>query len=281
MQCPYPRIASSYGSKIETTYPCGQCKNCLVNNRRKKTGRILLEAKFHLHSSFLTLTQDDDHIEYAFVGSDSLEPTLSPRTPQLFLKRLRHHVPTGTKFCLVGEYGDLYGRPHYHAILFGIEEQHADDIVSKTWRRGHHSVSALSETRAAYVANYCTKKLTKHGHEALEGKHPEFWRASSRPPIGASALPWLRALQRTPGALAQYAETGDVISQVRIGPRTWPLDRWFRDQLRIDFPKTAPSRSGMPYEPVEAYSMAAEKRLARRARRSATGRGILTPGAIH
>ena len=42
--------------------PCGQCKNCRINQARIWTNRILMEQCCHDYSCFVTLTYDDEHL---------------------------------------------------------------------------------------------------------------------------------------------------------------------------------------------------------------------------
>jgi len=74
-------------------------------------------------------TSSETHAE-AHAHADSL----IKRDVQLFIKRLRKEQDSRgsskIKYYLVGEYGDLTKRPHYHAAIFG--EDFADDRYA--WR---------------------------------------------------------------------------------------------------------------------------------------------------
>lgn len=71
------------------------------------------ESQSHDFSCFVTLTYDDEHMPY---GGD-----LHYRHFQLFLKKLRKRLGRPVRYFMCGEYGDRLGRPHYHAILIGVE----------------------------------------------------------------------------------------------------------------------------------------------------------------
>jgi len=133
--------------------------------------RIIHEASLHLHNSFITLTYNDEHLP-AF-------NTLIKRDFQLFMKRLRKaHPEKKIRFYHCGEYGDNFGRPHYHAILFNhhfhdqtkIKGKHKDLYTSqsliKLWSNpetkksmGHVSIGTVNFETAAYVAAYVQKKI--------------------------------------------------------------------------------------------------------------------------
>lgn len=91
------------------------------------------------------------------------------------MKRLRKALGRKVRFLMCGEYGDQFGRPHYHYIIFG-EAFHADrelhsrsgsgellyssELLSKAWGLGLALVSDFSYATADYVARYTTKKIT-------------------------------------------------------------------------------------------------------------------------
>lgn len=109
------------------------------------------------HSVFLTLTYDDEHCPLS----------LSKRELQLFWKRLRKDLaPRKIKYFACGEYGDQYGRPHYHAIVFGL--QGTDErIVQENWRRGFVMLAGVSQKSISYVTGYVLKKFGKDKNKEM------------------------------------------------------------------------------------------------------------------
>lgn len=139
---------------------------------------------------FLTLTYDNDHLPSG--------GTLVKRDVQLFNKRLRKRLTY--RYYFAGEYGDTTHRPHYHAILFGVDVAdlkllHAGyDPLSHGWF-GHLSewplggvyVGGCTPQSCEYVAGYVLKKVTGKSSEkyyADRGVIPEFAMMSRRPGIG-------------------------------------------------------------------------------------------------
>lgn len=123
------------------------------------------EAQLHEHNVFITLTYDDEHLPH--------HGNLVKSHYQDFMKRLRWHYKTPIKYFHCGEYGEKFSRPHYHACLFGVQfpdrELHADNrgirldtsrTLDNLWRKGFTTVGELTFESAAYVARYCTKKVT-------------------------------------------------------------------------------------------------------------------------
>lgn len=227
--CPVLCIAPFRRSYAE--FGCGQCIPCRVNRRRLWTGRIGLEAAAHrLPTWFVTLTYADESLPAS--------GALSPGHWRAFSKGI------GCRYFGVGEYGGMSGRPHYHALLFGISAGEASDLVAQRWRHGFASLSPYTPERGAYIAGYVVKKWTRPDHVGLEGRPPEFARMSRRPGIGIPGLVWLaRWLVTEQGALF-IARTKDVPKQVRVDGKLFPLGAHCVSWLRAEagMPEKDPNR---------------------------------------
>lgn len=181
--------------KRETAYahplqlPCGGCVGCRAAKAKAWALRCHLELAQHPTASFTTLTYDDAH----------LPATLSRRDLQLWLKRFRKALGPArpVRFFGAGEYGEKNGRPHYHAILFGVGPD-TRSIVEKTWGLGHTRTEIISPRRIAYCAGYTVKKIAKRHHwsydvvdqetgEYLYTYQPPFLQMSRQPGIGGWA----------------------------------------------------------------------------------------------
>lgn len=205
--------------------PCGRCQGCRLDKSRAWADRCLLELQYHKHSVFVTLTYNDIYVpKSVYYGSDGesehMSYTLRKRHFQLFMKRLRKAF-SGQKirYFAAGEYGETTSRPHYHAILFGLElvdlvpfqktEQgfwyYHSESLQRVWseRRcpnlygsvtplavyepfGEVVVADVSWETCAYTARYCLKKLNGEDAEAYRkfGVEPPFTLMSRRPGIG-------------------------------------------------------------------------------------------------
>lgn len=226
-------------------YGCGQCMPCRINRRRLWTGRLLLEARQHASSSFVTLTYDEEEVPD--------DGSLRPEDTQRFLKRLRKLVPVQLRYFLVGEYGDVTWRPHYHAALFGLPSQllYLDsngavrcDAIGKAWPFGFYQVGEINAQSAAYLAGYTVKKLTreKDNEERLKGRRPEFARMSLRPGIGAGATKAIGEYLSTRVGSRAVAAAGDIPGAVRYAGRMYPLGRYLKGRVResVGMEKKAP-----------------------------------------
>lgn len=160
--------------------------------------------------------------------------------------------PSKVRYFLVGEYGSLTQRPHYHVAIFGLDPivggglngEHG--LVHDTWCkkdckttrkvldkecRGFTFTGDLSKESAGYICGYVTKKMTKKDDLRLLGRPPEFARMSLRPGIGATAM------MDVAGALSEYVtpemfQNGQFPSVLAHGKKKLPLGRYLRSVLR-------------------------------------------------
>lgn len=225
------------GSKVG----CGRCINCRINKRRAWTARILLEARTHPSSSFVTLTYNEESCP-----RDPLDgtPILFKRDFQLWMKRFRKAIGEQIRYFGVGEYGDDSWRPHYHACVFGLDCAAHEETLEETWGQGFVQVGELVPARAAYCASYTVKKFTQADDELLGGRPPEFALQSRKPGIGVPAVERLAAFHVSREGSQVLAETGDVIREVRMDGRRYPLDETMLRHLRgyLGVPQLAADR---------------------------------------
>lgn len=203
MPCYYPMLAwwhqgkqPQLGIKVPAgaeriTLPCGKCIGCRADKAHAWALRCTLELQQHHQAVFTTLTYNPENEP----------PTLEKRALQLWLKRLRKRSPTkrALRFFASGEYGETNGRPHYHAIIFGLGAQHAD-YITDTWGQGFTTTYEATAQTIAYVAGYTTEKYTplpgiKHERvDATTGElytyQPAFIQMSRKPGIGGHARQW-------------------------------------------------------------------------------------------
>ncbi len=171
--------------------PCGQCVGCRLEKSRQWAMRCVHEASLYDDNCFITLTYDEDSLP----AGGSLDKKAFPK----FMKRLRKKFSDQRiRFYHAGEYGDTFGRPHYHALLFNFDfpdkylwSSRGDypvwrsDLLVSLWPFGQSEIGSVSFDSAAYVARYVMKKVT--GAKAAEyygDMQPEYATMSRRPGIG-------------------------------------------------------------------------------------------------
>ncbi len=185
---------------LPMSVPCGRCVGCKLERSRQWAVRCMHEASLHADTSFVTLTYDDEHVPR--FGSLLMDDW------QKFFKRLRKRVGK-IRFFGCGEYGEQFGRPHYHACIFGYDfpdrvlwttrgghDVFRSELLESVWTFGQSEIGSLTFDSAAYVARYCVKKITGHlaraHYECIDpetgemgSRLPEFATMSRRPGIGA------------------------------------------------------------------------------------------------
>lgn len=209
------KIVFSYNPKYcegptpDLKLPCGRCVGCRLDRSRQWAIRCMHEAQMHRDNCFITLT----FAPFTWVSTRRpSDADLLYREFQLFMKRLRKRFSGVTiRFYMAGEYGENFGRPHFHACIFGLDFPDKDflvrtpaganiyrsKILEELWPFGYSSIGELTFESAAYVARYCMKKITGDAAD-LHYEHvdpetgevfwrtPEFNKMSLRPGIGAS-----------------------------------------------------------------------------------------------
>lgn len=187
--------------------PCGKCVGCLLKRSREWADRCMLEASYHEHNSFITLTYDNEHIpekrEYISIDGEVLQSpfnSLQKKDFQDFMKRFREKIsPLKCRFFACGEYGSNTYRPHYHAIIFGYdfpdkqflknnfrgEKYYTSELLQSVWKNGISCVADVSWDTCAYVARYCLKKRDNNMNAFYDtfNVDPEFTLMSRKPGI--------------------------------------------------------------------------------------------------
>ena len=206
----YLDVASTKEHAIKSfgiSIPCHSCIGCRVDYGEMWAFRMHCERQMHSLNCFITLTYDDSHLPD--------HSTLVKKDFQDFMKRLRKKFSSvRISYYHCGEYGDQYGRPHYHAILFGFDfpdkilsssknghNFYTSDILSKIWGKGHCLIGEATYETMAYTSRYVTKRVTgkassihyANGFDPATGeifyKLPEYSSMSLKPAIG---LTWLQ-----------------------------------------------------------------------------------------
>ena len=194
-------------TKIKMEVPCGQCWSCRLARSREWATRLIKEATNwpEEQRTFITLTYNNENLPE--------DGSLHVEDFQNFMKALRYHFSIlksdGTrrnpklKYFHCGEYGETcktcntsyimhkesksgkkytgcnnfikgLGRPHYHAILFGVTFEDMEEFkrtksgeliyksntLDKIWDKGYCSIGQVTFESCAYVARYIMKKVT-------------------------------------------------------------------------------------------------------------------------
>lgn len=166
---------------------CGQCVGCRLEYSRQWAMRAVHELEFHEHSCFCTFTFDNLHLP-----SDL---SVSVRTHQLLMKRIRKEFGSGIRFIMSSEYGEKFGRPHYHYCLFGLYlpdkeylyscngvKYYTSEAIQSVWPYGRVIVGDVTFESVAYVARYVLKKASSA--DRFPNRNKEFLLVSRKPGLG-------------------------------------------------------------------------------------------------
>lgn len=217
--------------KEKIPVPCGKCPVCL--QRRASSWAIRLEEhqKTNGRAHFLTLTYSQPPI------TKNGYMTLVKRDWQLFIKRLRRAHPKNTeiRYYACGEYGSIRWRPHYHAIIFGIDA----DLIIRAWREKDvdeqydkktlqlpgipgiwEADPDVNEANTMYVTKYMTKGKRIPLH-SKDDRLPEFSLMSKN--LGKSFL--------TPEMIKYYQSNPENMYVTREGGVKVAMPRYYRDRI--------------------------------------------------
>lgn len=192
----------------------------------------------HGSSLFLTPTYSPENLP--------ADLSVSKRTHQLFMKRVRHRFGP-VRFFGCGEYGGGRGRPHYHTIIFGLEAPdripwmkspagsllYRSPSIDAAWGLGHCLIGDVTMESAAYVARYTVKKVTGPAAE------DHYRRAALDPETGEirswEVEPEFLVMSRRPGLGSLWFEryAGDCFPKdfITVNGRKVPVPPFYRSKL--------------------------------------------------
>lgn len=255
-------------SGIPVMMPCGQCVDCRLAHAGGWAARMMKEAQYgftrhtsgelirHEVSSFLTLTYDPENLPD---GASLVKKDISAFCKRLHNRLLRSRGH-GIRFYYSGEYGERYGRPHYHAIIFGFdwpdkkfykynkrgEPIYSSEYCRELWPYGRNGSGNVTFESCAYVSGYVVDKVK--GDAADE----YYWRYDPRDGAEHLVEPEFSGMSRNPG----------------IG-RYW-FDKYHGETYRDDFlvvngsSVPAPRYFDVLYDSVDSVRLAKLKSVRRR-----------------
>lgn len=236
-------------SKDYILLPCGKCIGCKIKRSAEWATRMMLELKEHEKACFITLTYSDEYLPLSkYVdenGEEQISFTLRKKHYQDFMKRLRkHYEPKKIRFFACGEYGSKSLRPHYHAIIYGIdfsedryiwnttEEGYVSwrsETLERLWTYGYSMINEVNYNTCAYVARYVQKKHY--------GAHNIYYQTFN-------IVPEFNLMSRRPGIAHDYYENHKeeiyenqeiFLSNLKGGLKVCP-PRYFDKLYEIDYP---------------------------------------------
>lgn len=218
---------TTFKQKIQDDYflqqvPCGRCLECRKLRVNSWFVRLNNQKDLSTSAKFITFTFEDCNIPYSDNGLMSLHYGIFQR----FVKRLRK-IDQGSKsikYFAVGEYGEKFFRPHFHAIMFNINDI---NNVQKAWNLGHIHVGDVSEASIYYTLKYALKKsFQPKDKDSDDDRKPE--KALMSKGLGIDFL--------TPQMIKHFKED-PTRSVTLLGNKKIGLPRYYRDKIFTDSEK--------------------------------------------
>lgn len=178
-------------------FPCGHCPGCIADKTTTWALRCAYETLTPYGNSFLTLTYDDYNVPISrpflnnfsnFSGSEFYKNFVHNRVEGTLFKRFtlkRSHLNTfidslnnfcqksykfpklisrstpDFKYFACGEYGDSFGRPHFHIAFFGLDFQEFQPIFHRLWKKGNIKSLPIMNGCTRYICKYFSKQSSE------------------------------------------------------------------------------------------------------------------------
>jgi hypothetical protein len=226
-------------------FPCGQCRICREMRSSMWSTRMMHERQYWDSSVFLTLTYNNRFLP--------IDGNLDKYELQCYIKRIRKAIePKKIKYFACGEYGEKFGRPHYHLIIFGLGVRDYNLFLTE-WQCGFIKCDIVGRAQCRYVTKYVTKApLGRSKRECLRlSRTPEFQTCSR-----GLGLSWLMERAQVIGdkgifyhgrqaSLPRYyvnklrdaglsTQVVDDVAASRVQESTLRSDRWRAEGLSDD-----------------------------------------------
>ncbi|QCS37181.1 replication initiation protein [Tortoise microvirus 65] len=144
---------------------CRVCNTCRADRVSYWERRAKYEWNNSISSAFVTFTYDNDNVPIGRTGQQSLRRDDLHR----YIDTLRHRLKKDKvlparcipdfSFIACGEYGDSFGRPHYHVLFFGLDFANCAKYLKTSWRNGSIKVDPVKNGAIRYVISYMSKEL--------------------------------------------------------------------------------------------------------------------------
>lgn len=160
-------------SNIKYKIPCRMCNLCRRTKRKQWKERAEYEFKNKIFGAFVTLTYEDEKLPIVKGNDGKLRATLKYRDIHKYIDRLRKYIKEHTelqnKMCNpkftyigVGEYGQngqIFDRPHYHILFFGLDHEYNKKLILKEWKNGFIDSKPILKGGINYVLKYMDKQI--------------------------------------------------------------------------------------------------------------------------
>lgn len=157
---------------------CQKCWQCVRNKVDDWTGRCIAERQVSAAAHCVTLTYGRDEM---YDGIDHLKAAVLTYSDVQKCLKLMRKDGLKVRYFVVGEYGALKGRAHWHALFFWGQDvpqvELRKRVDARWWVHGSTFWDELTPETVAYVCKYVAKEV--------ESEDRAFHMGMSRhPPLG-------------------------------------------------------------------------------------------------
>ena len=168
-------IKSTHYKNISYKIPCRQCINCRVDRRKMWKERCEYEFKKHITGAFVTFTYDEPHLynECLVKGNDGkIRATTRIEHARKLIEAIRQDMKRNNinnvlmqqdfTYLGVSEYGtngEIFDRPHYHILFFGLDFNQCKKLFMKYWDKGFIDSLPILKGGINYVLKYMDKQI--------------------------------------------------------------------------------------------------------------------------
>lgn len=198
--------------------PCGQCNDCLQARANSWLVRLRSHMKDTFSSYFVTLTYENPPRTYNGLYTAKKDDI------QRYFKRLRKIETDNNniKYYAVSEYGEQYQRPHYHAIIFNVNDRRS---ILRAWAPndiliGQVHIGDVTSASIKYVSGYIGKKIGIPQYD-YDDRVPEFSLMSKG--LGLNAENYIGDFLRD--TLTPY---------VMLDGIKYPIPRYYKEKLKLN-----------------------------------------------
>lgn len=225
-----PKYKGEKGLEPETIYdyylivPCGRCFECLKSRASNWKSRLYVEYQHSKRSVFLTLTIDNEHLEFCQSNTSS--------SIRRFLELYRRYFGHSVRHFFITELGSEKGRLHFHGILFDYDCEL--QWIHDHWTYGQVWIGWCNARTIGYIVKYITKPQSDISPDWY---YPKTY---CSPGLGKQFL-------QNPNVVEYHQKSFNQL--VHVGTCMYTMPRYYRDkifdkklmqkhyyeQLRLDF----------------------------------------------
>lgn len=227
--------------------PCGKCFQCLRDYQNAWSIRIQEEFKNYGYGYFFTLTYNNSCVPFVCDRySGRLYQSVCKSHVQDWIKRFRTRLSRtegktkeGIKYFITSEYGPRTLRPHYHGVIFGVDDIEFRLLLSDWNKKFGFTTYKLIPAHncggaSRYVAKYCSKGFFKNPYEVQGIVKPTFHLVSKG--FGLSYVTRMKDYHLAadcsinPRLDRYYQRVGDR-SRVYVGKFGYKMPRYYKTKI--------------------------------------------------